>query len=199
MAVVANSADAATQGKWQWHDGGSWVDISTSVSTSSALVLEPVTLVRFLPNADYNGDPGTLTVRLIDDSAGAVTAGSTIDVSSSGGTTAYSDGSNAVVLDTTVSPVNDAPAGLPTITGTATEDQTLTADTSGISDVDGLGAFSYQWKRDGVDISGATAGTYTLGDADVDATITVEASYTDGQGTSESVTSAGVGPVTNSS
>ena len=141
VAVVANTANESSEGVWQWHNGTSWVDISTSVSTSNALVLETTTLVRFLPNADYNCSPGTLTARLIDDSAGAVTAGSMVDVTTSGGTTAYSDGSNAVVLDTTVSPVNDAPAGLPTITGTATEDQTLTADTSGISDVDGLGAF----------------------------------------------------------
>ena len=35
------------------------------------------------------------------------------------------------------------------ILGTPTEDQVLTADTSGISDTDGLGAFSYQWYRDG--------------------------------------------------
>ena len=48
-----------------------------------------------------------------------------------------------------VANVNDAPVGVPTITGTVTEDQTLTADTSGISDADGLGAFSYQWLRDG--------------------------------------------------
>ena len=61
--------------------------------------------------------------------------------------------------------------GVPTITGTVTEDQILTADTSGISDADGLGAFSYQWLRDGVAIGGATAGTYTLGDADVGAQI----------------------------
>ena len=65
--------------------------------------------------------------------------------------------------------VNDAPAGLPTITGTATEDQTLTASHQRISDADGLGAFSYQWLRDGVAIGGATSSTYTLGDADVGA------------------------------
>ena len=40
--------------------------------------------------------------------------------------------------------VNDTPAGVPVITGTVQEDQVLTADTSGISDDDGLGAFSYQ-------------------------------------------------------
>ena len=51
----------------------------------------------------------------------------------------------------TVTAVNDAPTGLPTISGTATEDQILTADTAAIGDADGLGAFSYQWLRNGVD------------------------------------------------
>ena len=54
-----------------------------------------------------------------------------------------------------------------------------------------------RWQRDGVDITGATGGTYTLTQTDVGTTITVVASYTDGEGTSESVTSAGVGPVAN--
>ncbi|MCP4085109.1 MAG: hemolysin-type calcium-binding protein, partial [Actinomycetia bacterium] len=94
--------------------------------------------------------------------------------------------------------INDAPVGLPAITGTVTEDQILTADTSGISDADGLGAFSYQWLRDGVAIGGATAGTYTLGDADVGTLISVEVSYTDGQGTAEGpLTTAQTVAVTN--
>ncbi len=96
-----------------------------------------------------------------------------------------------------VANVNDAPSGAPSITGTATEDQTLSADTSSIADADGLGAFSYQWQRDGVAIGGATASTYTLGDADVGASIRVVVSYTDGNGTTESLTSAAVGPVAN--
>jgi len=81
--------------------------------------------------------------------------------------------------------VNDTPVGIPTITGTVTEDQTLSAVTSGISDADGLGAFSYQWLRGGVAIGGATASTYTLGDADVGTLISVEVTYTDGNGTPE--------------
>ena len=76
-------------------------------------------------------------------------------------------------------------SGVPTISGTPTEDQTLTANTGGISDADGLGAFSYQWQRDGVAIGGATASTYTLGDADVGTQISVQVSYTDGGGTAE--------------
>lgn len=96
-----------------------------------------------------------------------------------------------------VTNVNDAVAGQPVILGTTTEDETLTADTSGINDADGLGTFNYQWYRDGVAISGATATTYTLGDADVGSTTTLVVSYTDNQGTSESTTSAGVGPIAN--
>ena len=97
----------------------------------------------------------------------------------------------------TVQDANDAPVGLPTISGTLTEDQTLTVDASGISDEDGLGSFSYQWLRNGSAISGATANTYTLGDADVGAQISVEVSYTDGFGANETVTSAQTAAVAN--
>ena len=73
----------------------------------------------------------------------------------------------------------------------------LTADTSTLADADGLGALSYQWSRDGSPIDGATSDNYTSTQADVGAEITVEVSYTDGEGASESVTSAGASPVTN--
>ena len=108
---------------------------------------------------------------------------------------------NSVTTDSvaiTVAAVNDAPVGLPAITGTVTEDQILTADTSGISDNDGLGAFSYQWLRGGSVITGATAATYTLGDADVGTLISVRVSYTDGEGTNEGpLTSAQTAAVAN--
>ena len=52
--------------------------------------------------------------------------------------------------------VNDAPTGAVTIDGTASQGQTLTANTSGVGDLDGLGTFSYQWERGGTDITGAT-------------------------------------------
>ena len=96
-----------------------------------------------------------------------------------------------------VANLNDVPVGVPTITGTVTEDQTLTADTSGISDADGLGAFSYQWLRNGAVIVGATSSTYTLADADVGNQISVQVSYTDGQGTPETLTSAQTAAVVN--
>jgi hypothetical protein len=103
----------------------------------------------------------------------------------------------SAVMNITVNPVNDPPAGLPTITGTPQEDETLTANTGGITDEEGVGAFSYQWKRDGSDISGANGSTYTLTQADVGTTITVDVSYTDGESTAELVSSAGVGPIAN--
>ncbi|MFA5950564.1 MAG: hypothetical protein WC807_09810, partial [Hyphomicrobium sp.] len=92
--------------------------------------------------------------------------------------------------------VNDAPTGGVSISGTATQGQTLTAGNT-LADADGLGTVSYQWSRDGVAISGATAGTYTLAEADVGHAITVTASYTDGQGTAEAVTSAATSAVGN--
>ena len=72
----------------------------------------------------------------------------------------------------------------------------LTASNT-LADADGLGAISYQWQRDGVNMVGATAATYTLGDADVGHAIDVVASYTDGHGTAESVASAATASVTN--
>jgi len=94
--------------------------------------------------------------------------------------------------------VNDPPNGIPIITGTAAEDQTLTASTNGISDDDGLGVFNYQWLRDGVAITGATNIDYTLGDPDVGSSIVVQVSYVDSQGTAEGpLSSVPVGPVAN--
>ena len=115
----------------------------------------------------------------------------------------YTDGqgtNEGPLTSAQVGPVADSnapPTGTPVITGTVTEDRMLTADTSGITDGDGLGAFSYRWLRDGEIITGATTSTHTLGDADVGTKISVQVSYTDGHGTKESLTSATVGPVAN--
>src|SRR5690606_30193678 len=92
--------------------------------------------------------------------------------------------------------VNDNPAGGITISGTVAEDQILTANST-LADADGLGTLNYQWKRGGANIGGATNSTYTLTDADVGETITVTVSYTDGNGTQESATSAATAAVSN--
>ena len=90
-------------------------------------------------------------------------------------------------------PTPNSPAtGAPTISGTAQVGETLTADTSGIADADGLGnvRYEYQWLADDSDIAGATGSTYTLTDSEESKAIKVEVSFTDDAGNDESLTSA---------
>ena len=82
-----------------------------------------------------------------------------------------------------VANVNDDPTGSVTIIGTATQGETLTASNT-LADADGLGTITYTWSNS------ATGSSITLGQGDVGNTITVTASYTDDQGTSESVASS---------
>ena len=105
-------------------------------------------------------------------------------------------GAQSVSGSTTVNitPVNDAPTGSVTLSGTATQGQTLTASNT-LADADGLGTIGYQWLRGDTTISGATANSYTLTASDVGQAISVRASYTDGQGTLESKTSTSVTPI----
>ena len=90
---------------------------------------------------------------------------------------------------------NSPATGAPTITGTVQVGETLTADTSGIADDDGLSnaTFSYQWIRnDGTtdsDIVDATSSTYTLSDDEEGKTVKVRVSFTDDAGNEESLTS----------
>ena len=88
--------------------------------------------------------------------------------------------------------VNSPAIGQPTISGTVQVGETLTADTSGIEDADGLdnAAFTYRWLADNTAIAGATGSTYTLADADEGKAITVQVSFTDDAGNDETLTSA---------
>jgi hypothetical protein len=95
---------------------------------------------------------------------------------------------NTAASAVTIADVNNAPTGSVTIGGTPTEDQVLTAANT-LADEDGLGVITYQWQSDGVDIAGATSSTYALTQTDVGTTITVDAGYTDAEGTAESVSS----------
>lgn len=107
--------------------------------------------------------------------------------------------SNVATVNITVQPVDDAPSGVPVITGTVTQNSTLTADISGISDIDGLTSpgFTYQWSRDGVDISGATSETHTLVEADVGKPMRVTVNFTDDDGTANNLQSQATANVAN--
>lgn len=89
---------------------------------------------------------------------------------------------------------NSLPTGIVTISGIAKQYQTLTASNS-LSDLDGLGAISYVWKS-GDTILGRDS-TYQLTQNEVGKSLTVTASYTDDQGTAESVMSSATPPVIN--
>ena len=104
------------------------------------------------------------------------------------------DAGNERILTTAptsaVAPVPNTPAtGLPTISGTVRAGETLTADTSGIDDEDGLTnvIFSYQWLAGDVEIQGAASSTYTLSDDDAGRAIRVRVSFTDDNDNEESL------------
>lgn len=151
---------------------------------------------------------------------GAITAGdgsavlaNQVQLASSGGTTTLYIGTdatagadvqiqltgtfqaNALVSYGNTIALNNLPTGSVTITGIPAQGQTLTAGNI-LADIDGLGVIGYQWQADGTNISGATAGTYTLTQAEVGKAVTVTVGYTDGHGTVESVVSAATAVVT---
>ena len=120
-------------------------------------------------------------------------AGKTINVQVSftdrGG---YAESLTSAATETVAARPNTAATGAPGITGTARVGETLTADTSGIADADGLdhATFIYQWLADGADINGTTGSTYTLADADEGKAISVKVSFSDDRGNEETLTSA---------
>ena len=93
---------------------------------------------------------------------------------------------------------NSEPTGLPAISGTPQVDQTLTADTSGIADEDGLDdvSYSYQWIAGGSDIAGATGSTYTLTSSEQGQTVQVRVTFTDDADNEETLTSEATAEVT---
>ena len=101
---------------------------------------------------------------------------------------------------------NSPATGKPMIGGTPQVGQTLTAGMGTIADADGLPTttfptgYRFQWVRvatGGGETNVGTAGssTYSPTSADVDSTIVVKVSFTDGAGFSETVPSDAVGPV----
>ena len=92
---------------------------------------------------------------------------------------------------------NTPATGAPTISGTAQSGATLTANTSGIADEDGLdnATFTYQWLADDANIDGATDSRYTLTSSDEGKAIKVKVSFTDDAGNEETLTSAATAAV----
>ena len=99
-------------------------------------------------------------------------------------------------------PLNAAPTGVPSISGTAQAGETLTASVAAIEDADGLtgASFAYQWvSNDGTadeDVADATQDTYLVAAEDEGKTLTVRVTFTDDRGTEESLVSVATEEVT---
>ena len=82
-------------------------------------------------------------------------------------------------------PINSPSEGAVTISGLLQVGETVQA-THSISDKDGLGVISWQWYLDGTPITGATADRLTLDNDHLGKSLSVQATYTDGKGFTES-------------
>ena len=111
---------------------------------------------------------------------------------STAGLSQWSNFVNVTPLAPQESTQNTTAIGQPTIGGTAQVGETLTADTTGIADEDGLEnvSFSYQWFAGDAEISGETDASYTVVTADEGKTVKVQVSFTDDAGNYEILTSA---------
>ena len=152
---------ARVQFRYQWisNHGGTDTAIAGATDSSYTLVAadEGNTIKVRVDFTDRGGYSESLT------SAATASVTSAVEGSSGGET-----------------PQNSPATGAPTISGTAQVGETLTADTSGIADSDGLTnvSYSYQWiANDGNSDSGitdATGSSYTLVAADEGKTIKVQ-------------------------
>ena len=122
-------------------------------------------------------------------------------------TVSYTDGEGTLetvssAVTSAISNVNDAPVGLVTISGVAEEGQMLTASND-LTDGDGVGTITYVWQQYDINTSSyiqlATGSTYTIPDDGSlnGEIIRVVASYTDDEGTVESVVSLDTSPIAN--
>ena len=111
------------------------------------------------------------------------------------GKTAEMTSVDAVVASGQIA-TNQSPQGVPTITGTVEPRLDVRADTSEITDGNGLGTFSYQWVRvdagTAVDIPWGTGFGYRVHPDDAGKALRVRVTFTDGDGYLETVTSADV-------
>ena len=138
-----------------------------------------------------------ITVTPVSSAAVAIALNATTDCSTQGAICTEEGGKLSGGLLLVVPGPNTPATGVPTITGTARVGETLTSDTTGISDGDGLGnaAFNYQWLADDAEVNGATDSIYTLAATDAGKTIRVKVSFTDDAGNDEELTSAATGAV----
>ena len=174
QAPASNGGSAVTGYKVQWKEAAdSWdtaADVSQATETGTTHTVTGLT-----GGVEY-------TVRVM----------ATNDVGDGPASTEAKGTPAGGVSEQTVEPENTVPTGLPTISGTPQVGETLTADTSGISDAEGLTSVSYryQWTAGGSDISGATGSSHLLTSSQRGQTVQVKVTFTDDADNQESLTSA---------
>ena len=144
------------------------------------------------------GGTGSHAIRVTPDGNGPVTV-SVVSVAFNFRPNRSASGIQIGLGDPLIVPVgqdeNTQATGLPAISETSQVGRTLTADTSGITDADGLTnvSYTYQWiasnRTSASYIQSATASTYELSDDDVGKTIRVRVSFTDDAENQETLTS----------
>ena len=173
------------------------VGISYRTLRDSAFSVTNGTVTR-AGRVDGRNDLWAITVQPESNEAVTVTlpgdrdCGTTGAVCTSGDNPRPLSNSPSDTVDGPGAPTNTAPAGAPTIGGTAQVGETLAASVSDISDADGLenASFGYQWIRGSTDIQDATDSTYTLVSADEGERIKVRVAFTDDAGHDETLTSS---------
>ncbi|MES0326966.1 MAG: DUF4347 domain-containing protein, partial [Gammaproteobacteria bacterium] len=126
-----------SNGTWQYstNSGASWTAFGDlTASNNLATLLEANDMIRFVPAADYNGSAGDITFRAWDTSSGA-SGDTAVDVSSNGGTTAYSTATETATL--TVTAIDDAPIN--TVPGAQSINEDTALSIAGISVADAEG------------------------------------------------------------
>lgn len=138
--------------------------------------------------ADIAGATSSTYLLITGDLGASITA----RVTGTNGTGPAAAVSNALgpVIAAATAPANTV---APVISGTAQVGQTLTA-TNGTWTGTPTIVFTYQWRRDGADIPGATASTYSLVTGDLGTNIVARVTGTNGTGTA-AVVSNGLGSV----
>ncbi len=147
-----------------------------------------VSISQVVPRVDIDG--GKLRFAPVADASGDAYASFDFRVRD------WADESESSYLMTIdVAAQDDDPTGLPVVVGTVRVGQTLTVDTGGIADADGLTSpdFSYQWIRvEGLidtDIEGETGTGYTPVAEDLGNRLRVRVSFADDGGGTETLTS----------
>ncbi|MFN5271906.1 MAG: DUF4347 domain-containing protein, partial [Planctomycetota bacterium] len=156
IAIASYTVNSA-QGQWQYSADGTtgWTNLDSVAARSSATIIPTGHSLRFLPAANFAGSAPTITAHLIDNSSGAVSFQTGLNITTVGATTQYSNAT--VVLSHTVTAVNDAPVRL---TGTMPTISVNEDSANSTAVTLGLSAFTYG-PGGGSDESSQTL-TYTI-------------------------------------